>query len=229
MGASLVKRCGTVTYCYHQQSIMSDFTEEISTTLTGVKEMMASTDGWDPIGSLPSSVESSFVRDIPGCGVKLVRATGRAKAPAEKIQEILWTESVETKKKEDDTLLKHEELEKFGDEKCVIHQVYKLPWPLANREIVVVKEVVRDDDGTIYHVNRSVQHPKAKETSKVVRAQVTNCSYIFRPVSDTETDVSYIVAFDPMGNIPKWLVNQNQARVAQRVAQVIEKVESMLT
>ena len=61
------------------------------------------------------------MRDIPGCGVKvhihvlcrnaasclhkhthivqLVRATGRAKAPAEKIQEILWTESVETKKK----------------------------------------------------------------------------------------------------------------------------------
>jgi len=116
---------------------------------------------------------------------------------------------------------------------------------------------------SFYHqVNHSVEHPKCPTSSKVVRAQVSNCSYIFKPISDTETEVTYIVAFDPMvrtrccrccctralspshlfhmadsfvvcylhpkqGSIPKWLVNRNTSKVAERVSQVIIKAESL--
>eukprot|EP01094_Clydonella_sp_ATCC50884_P029722 TRINITY_DN939_c0_g1_i1.p1 TRINITY_DN939_c0_g1~~TRINITY_DN939_c0_g1_i1.p1 ORF type:complete len:215 (+),score=83.55 TRINITY_DN939_c0_g1_i1:30-647(+) len=204
---------------------MADYNALVDETLTAVKGFMSSEDGWAPVEGIPSSVTNSFIRDVPGAAVKLVRATGNCSAAAQAVHDMLWNESVETKKKEDDTLLVHEVLEEFGDEMNIIHQVYKLPWPLANREIVVVKKVVRDEDGTIYHVNKSVTHDKCKEGSKIVRAQVSNCSYIFKPTGDGTCEVSYIVAFDPMGSIPKWLVNRNTSRVAERIAQVIAKAQ----
>jgi len=191
-------------------------------------DLVPNHDGWSPV-THPEAVEWSYSKLLPGTSVNIVKARGKVPCAAEKVHLKMWFETEEEKKKDDENQLAHQVLENYGNndgkdgDMNVIYQLYALPWPLSNRDMVLLRGVRVAEDGTIYNISVSIEHPKDPKPSKVVRASITNTAYVFKPISDSECELTYIVCMDPMGSIPKWLVSQNISKCALRVEQIAQK------
>ena len=163
--------------------------------------------------------------------VKLIKAQSIINGiTPEELGQRLWTETIEKKKQQDETLLEHEVLDKNdNDELRILYQQYKLPWPLSNRSILFFSAVRRDEEGGRFHIGNSIENQALIQEGvrdNSVRAQLCHSAYVFQPVKDQNaTRVTYVVQLDPKGNIPMTFVNANVGRGASRVAQIKNDVE----
>lgn len=100
---------------------------------------------------------------------------------------------------------------------------YAMPWPVADRDVVLATDIRRDEDGlTINSVALSSDYPPQPG-----RVRVSEAWYLWRltPVSATATDVVAEMYMDPAGPIPAWLLNR---LALSQPAKTIERLRVVL-
>ena len=110
----------------------------------------------------------------------------------------------------------------------VIYSAYKLGWPIANREALVVMRWEPRADGSIFVFSTAVSHPCVPEPRDgYVRSSIPYCGLLFAPLGDgTLTRLTYAVLSSPNGNIPAALVNASAPTLPLLIAGIRRVLEA---
>ena len=158
----------------------------------------------------------AWKKALPGKSVEVVKATGVIDGvQPEELRNKVYDQPFDEKKKSDDSFLEEEVLETVDDSTKVIYQAYSAPWPVSNRDLVILRSK-REENGTYYQIDISTTNAKKPDpTGSYVRADLIGC-YKYEPCEEG-TKATYLVFMDPMGMVPAFVVNSNTGKVPKRV------------
>jgi hypothetical protein len=106
-------------------------------------------------------------------------------------------------------------LERANDYDQIEYLRVNLPWPAQNRTAVIRATItVRDDLKRATIAAESVESHLADKLPELVRAQVHASTFQMTQVQD-HVEVVALVFVDPVGSIPKWMVNYFSRRAAR--------------
>lgn len=99
-----------------------------------------------------------------------------------------------------------EVIKQISDNSQACYCEHNAPWPVKNRDGVIVQSVERISDGTVcIHLRSDNELVPIKKG--LVRVQYLRGTWILNDIGAGKTKVTYQVHSDPGGNIPDWLVN----------------------
>jgi len=87
------------------------------------------------------------------------------------------------------------------------YMLTKFPWPIRNRDAVVETVILYNADADTVTMESLGVEGFVEEKDGVLRTPTTYTRWEIFPLGDGELHVEIITHSDPMGRIPKWLVN----------------------
>ena len=115
-----------------------------------------------------------------------------------------------------------------SDVKAITYNNNDLPWPAADRDMVLINELRLDRENKLLVVDtHSVEHSDYPEMDNAVRALMPYGTLEFKRVEGSKAWVRMTILVDPRGAIPVWLVNMLQKRLPLQFLKALEK-ESQL-
>jgi hypothetical protein len=82
-----------------------------------------------------------------------------------------------------------------------------LPWPLANREVVVRMNIVQDSVSKVLHVNVDNTENQIPVKNGVVRVPASSVIWRVTPLKGHLLAIEYFGQVDPGGSVPAWVAN----------------------
>ena len=114
-----------------------------------------------------------------------------------------------------------------SDLKAITYNNNDVPWPAADRDMILVNEIRLDKKNKVLVVDtHSVVHESYPAFEGTVRAKMPYGTLEFRRDSG-KSWVRMTILVDPKGSIPVWLVNMLQKRLPLQFLKALEK-ESQL-
>lgn len=99
------------------------------------------------------------------------------------------------------------EIKTVGDGHQVYYSELSMPWPLANRDVVVELKISQHPATKVMDIHtRSIGGHVPKKKDKV-RVPLSDVHWTVTPVGNNKLKVDYIAQADPGGEIPAWAVN----------------------
>ena len=80
------------------------------------------------------------------------------------------------------------------------------PWPVKNRDGVIIQHLVRIDENTIsvqFHANKDL----IEEKKGLVRIDYMEGDWILQDLANGTTKLTYQAHLDPNGAVPEWVIN----------------------
>jgi hypothetical protein len=100
-------------------------------------------------------------------------------------------------------------IRKIDEHSSVVLNVTKTPWPVWDRETLVILKKQRDAKmGTVVFQFHSVNDPAVPVGKKNVRIPEVEGQWVLSPVGEKRTKVTYTVRSNPGGPIPKFIAKQ---------------------
>ncbi|XP_028316008.1 START domain containing 14 [Gouania willdenowi] len=108
------------------------------------------------------------------------------------------------------------DIAKLSNNADVGYYSWRCPPPIKNRDVVTLRSwQVKDDEYII--INFSVKHPKHPPNKLNVRAISLLTGYYIKPTGANSCVFIYLSQADPMGSLPKWVINKASQVLAPRV------------
>ena len=98
-------------------------------------------------------------------------------------------------------------LEKEGENKFYVLEMFPVPWPFDNRDEITLSEVIRYPDSDIIEIAITIIPNYLPENKGIVRMPSGSGLWIFTPLGNGKTEVCHRFGGDPGGKIPAWIVN----------------------
>lgn len=89
-------------------------------------------------------------------------------------------------------------------EDVVYYIVTAMPFPMTNRDAVIKKKITKDSLTGIIH-SISETYDQYEYESELVRIPRFKAIWVFEPLENGQTKISYEFSADPGGSIPEWL------------------------
>ena len=98
------------------------------------------------------------------------------------------------------------QLKSMGPNQSLKYAVTKAPWPVTNRDSVVLgtKYIAKNGTITITLEGHPDEYPRQEN---LIRIPVLSGYWIITPISKSLTHIEFMVAAEPGGEIPSWLAN----------------------
>lgn len=152
-----------------------------------------------------------FSKINPDSPIRSLRAQGLINGKIEDIIAIL--RNVEGAKDWIPNLVERSYVDNISDREAILYDVSDLPWPVTDRDMVVHHKIyLADDKKSLILRFKSVDHPAKQSNEKYIRAILLDGSIDFIPKGD-KTFVRVTLQVDPMGKIPKFVVNLVQVNM----------------
>jgi len=173
--------------------------------------------------------EISYVDGITVYSQKLLdfevlafKAEGILEAPIEQVMEVL--RKVEISKDWMPDISEKYTVKDLSDYEAITYSVNELPWPFADRELLLHNKLSIDREDNylvvdVYSIDRK-SHPVQSEN---VRAQMKCGRTRIRPAGNRQTEIELTIFVDPAGDIPVWLVNLLQRSMPLEFLKELEK------
>ena len=168
----------------------------------------------------------SYIRQDAATGLKMARGEGIInKSAAEIVKSALDSSAVIKWGK---NLSTHEKIHE-QDEYYIYRSIDTKKMLVAQRETLVVNQVIRQEDGSTLILQRSLDHPSFPENKDYVRAFVYLFAWLLTPNQEdpNKTDIICIIYVDPKGWVPKPVFNafiNDQALTVKKLKEYLEKV-----
>lgn len=176
-------------------------------------------DGWELIDDDEGVVV--YKKEVSGSPVVAFRGVAELDATPEKVLGVLVDNDHRTEWV--DLCSESRVLESAGEWEQVIYQRYTLPWYLSDRDYVYRARAVRNPDGSVELLLASCEHRDAPETVGV-RARLIESRYVLTPLEGGKRcRLAVEIHTDPMGMVPKWLVNLVQEEWPQKTLNGVRK------
>lgn len=98
-------------------------------------------------------------------------------------------------------------VEQVTQNRQIYYSEIDLPWPLANREIVVVMNIVQDPLSKVLQVNIENAENKIPVKSGTVRVPASSVTWKVTPLKGDLLSIEYFGQADPGGSVPGWVAN----------------------
>jgi len=98
-------------------------------------------------------------------------------------------------------------VKQVNQNKQIYYSEIDLPWPLANREIVVVMSIVQDPVSRVLQVNIDNAENKIPVKSGTVRVPASSVTWKVTPLLNNLLSIEYYGKADPGGSVPGWVAN----------------------
>lgn len=166
-----------------------------------------------------------YSQKAPESDVLALKASGVLKAPMGQVMEVLrkveisteWIPHIDTKITVKD----------FSDLEAITYSVNTLPWPLADRSLLLHNKLRIDREKKYIVIDiHSVDFETNPIEEDHVRANMYCGQTLMRPVDKGETEIELILFVDPRGHIPTWLVNIAQKTMPYNFLKALEKKAS---
>jgi len=166
-----------------------------------------------------------YTRIDPASGLKMARGDGLISRPVSKVEEAISSD--EMVPKWDDTIgvnTRIEETEKYS----VTRSLDKKKMFVTQRETVLLTSTIKQEDGTVIFLGRSIEHPKVPENKDYVRAFIYLWAWKLIPDKDdaNKSKAIYMMFLDPKGKVPTTIFNAFVKEQANNVAKIKKFVES---
>jgi hypothetical protein len=89
----------------------------------------------------------------------------------------------------------------------IYYSEISLPWPMANRDVVVLMTLSQDKKTRILQVNIDAIESDVLKKDGIVRVPQSSVVWKVTPAANGKLSVEYIAHADPGGNVPSWIVN----------------------
>ncbi|MAX66841.1 MAG: START domain-containing protein [Bacteriovoracaceae bacterium] len=154
-------------------------------------------------------VYSKKVKTSP---IKFLRAQGIIQSSIENIVAIL--RNVENAVNWVPNLGERSYVKNISDTEAILYDISKMPWPVTDRDMVVHHKLsLSPDKKSLILSFHSVENELKPIQEGFVRAKIHRGKIIFTPKTKNTTYVSLTILVDPMGDIPKWVVNLLQVKL----------------
>jgi hypothetical protein len=205
-----------------QKNSTPDYAQAIKEATQAFNELLP-TDQWN-LDSDKNGLKV-YTRKDQATGLKMARGESVINSSPAKVDEAL--EDPKAVLKWDDTLVENDKLEQSGEYR-LIRSLNKKQFMVTQRETLMVFQTVKNADGSIFIVGRSVEHPTYPAKKDYVRANIPVYGWLLKPSKEdpNKTEVIYIIFVDPKGMIPSGVFNsfvQEQAANAQKIKNYVEK------
>lgn len=166
-----------------------------------------------------------YSQKSPESDVLALKASGILKAPMDQVLEVLrkveiskeWIPHIDTKITVKD----------FSDLEAITYSVNILPWPLADRSLLLHNKLRLDREKKYLVIDI---HSVDFETNPIKKGRVRANMYcgqtLMRPVGKGETEIELILFVDPRGHIPTWLVNMAHKSMPYNFLRALEEKAS---
>lgn len=146
-----------------------------------------------------------YIRNTPNSAVKSFMGKMRVKTNLTALVSILndtpnyprWLFNTQTAKT----------ISRTSDEISTNYVVTNMPWPVADRDAVIVSNRTQNPANKRVEIILSAVPLKIPKVKGKVRIENLKGRWLFTPVNNNQVDIEYEMSIDPGGNIPKWVVN----------------------
>lgn len=159
--------------------------------------------GWEKSGDDDGILSER--KELPGNPVIAFRGAGVIDAPILRVASVL----VDNKRAQEwvDSLTEARTLKKISLTEYVEYDHIGTPFVLKDRDFVLYTKIEANKTAkTLFLGLRSIDDTSAPKTD-YVRGQMSNSYYFLRAIDDTHTYMIAEIHADPMGAVPKWIVN----------------------
>lgn len=161
---------------------------------------------------------------LPNSPIKALRAEGLVNGRIEDIVAIL--RDVASAKEWVPNLVDRSYVQNISDTEAVLYDVNDLPWPVTDRDSVVHHKLSISEDQKSLILNfNSTEHENAPKGKKYIRAIISKGEIVFTPKAN-KTYVRVTILVDPMGEIPKFVVNLVQVNMPYDFIKSLDKYAS---
>jgi hypothetical protein len=94
-----------------------------------------------------------------------------------------------------------------GRDTIIYYSEVGLPWPLANRDLVIELTFKKDTVNSSLHIQAKSIPGVVPRYPDLVRVPYSLATWDVTPLPDKKLRVEYVLSTDPGGAIPGWLVN----------------------
>ncbi len=146
-----------------------------------------------------------FSREVPGSALRAVRGVGRIKAPVTEVVALL--RDVPARPTWDATCASATVLRKTDRDEEMVYIHSQLPWPVADREMVLRTSWSFDKEAATATLSSVVVRGGRAVTEGRVQVQEGYNIWTVRQIAAGEAEVITEVHLDPGGRLPGWLLN----------------------
>jgi hypothetical protein len=157
--------------------------------------------------------------------VSALKATGILKAPIDQVMEVL--RKVEISREWIPHIDKKISIRDFSDLEAITYSVNRLPWPFADRSLLLHNKIRLDKENRYLVVEmNSVDSETNPIQEDHVRSNLYCGQLIMRPAGIGQTEIELVLFVDPKGHIPAWLVNMSQKTMPYEFLKALEEKAS---
>jgi hypothetical protein len=166
-----------------------------------------------------------YSQKAPDSDVLALKASAILRAPMDQVLEVL--RKVEISKEWIPHIDAKNTIKDFSDFEAITHSVNMLPWPLADRSLLLHNKLRIDREKKYLVIDiHSVDFDTNPIKKDRVRANLYCGQTFMRPVGEEETEIELILFVDPRGHIPTWLVNMAQKSMPYNFLRALEEKAS---
>ena len=197
----------------------SQAAELLDRCLSELLALLESNQGWEEIGTKDGV--RGYQRSTPE-GKQLIRSIGTIPRSVEEIAAFILDNS--KKKSWDGMCIESRNVKVFNETFKIVYERFSAPWPVSHRDFVFASRKFERPDGAIL-VGKSIDAGVPEERG-VVRGEVITSGFYLKRIDQNTTEMTYLVAVDPKGSLPGFVVNKlgkNQCANVNKIRHVITK------
>lgn len=162
-------------------------------------------DGWKQV--INKNGIRVFTRPVQGSGIDEFRADAIIETEIDVLKEVMRDIPAQPQWYADCSYARV--VKKTGNRKLIFYAVYKAPWPVTDRDIVIETEIELDPGNRWFII-----HMKAMDTQLVpvksnrIRIRKMKGEWTFKKTGKGQVKVIYNLIVDPGGSLPHWLANR---------------------
>lgn len=98
-------------------------------------------------------------------------------------------------------------VKQINENQQIYYSEIDLPWPLANREVVVFMNIAQDPVSKVLQVNIDNAENQIPVKSGTVRVPASSVTWKVTPLEGNLLSIEYFGQVDPGGSVPGWVAN----------------------
>lgn len=165
-------------------------------------------------------------RAVPGYEIPMMKLEGVLSASVDEVFGLLESEKLEERRLYDDFMKHLEIVDRITPKIVVAYVQYKAVFPVSDRDFVAFRAQEKLPDGTRISYGHTIKYSKRPITPNCVRAKGKLATYCIPiPGEYYKTKIIRFLLLDPMGTIPKWVVNKAKAVAGIQFQKIVKALK----
>lgn len=145
-----------------------------------------------------------FLREVPGSDLKEFRGEVTVSARIQSLVALVEDTSYTPEWLHQCKAM--ELIEAYSPRRKLLYMVSDAPWPVTDRDSVLLSELSQDDTGQVV-IDMTAVPEKFPANEDYIRIPKMHGTWTFTPEADGQVRVVYQVHAEPGGALPSWLIN----------------------